>query len=56
LMLICGEDPRIGMACDYGESFFEAYPDSPAASALKSVVTRLGEEMGLKAGEIIPEE
>lgn len=31
-------DPRIGMACDYGESFMEAYPDSPASTALLDVV------------------
>ncbi|MBE7179699.1 MAG: Mrp/NBP35 family ATP-binding protein [Terriglobus roseus] len=31
-------DPRIGMACDYGESFLDAYPDSPASVALLKVV------------------
>lgn len=31
-------DPRIGMACDYGESFFDAFPDSPACKALNEVV------------------
>ncbi|KAI9799801.1 MAG: cytosolic Fe-S cluster assembly factor nbp35 [Sarcosagium campestre] len=34
-------DPRIGMACDYGESFFDAYPDSPACEALRTVVGRV---------------
>ncbi len=38
-------DPRIGMACDYGESFFEAFPDSPACEALREVVSRVGEEI-----------
>jgi len=38
-------DPRIGMACDYGESFFEAFPDSPACEALRGVVRRVGEEI-----------
>lgn len=40
-------DPRIGMACDYGESFFDAYPDSPACEALRGVVKRVREEAGL---------
>ncbi|KAF2102851.1 P-loop containing nucleoside triphosphate hydrolase protein [Rhizodiscina lignyota] len=31
-------DPRIGMACDFGESFLDAYPDSPASTALLEVV------------------
>lgn len=34
-------DPRIGMACDYGESFFDNYPDSPACKALDRVVRRV---------------
>lgn len=38
-------DPRIGMSCDYGESFFDAYPDSPACLALRGVVDRLREEV-----------
>lgn len=38
-------DPRIGMACDYGESFFDAFPDSPACEALRGVVGRVGEEI-----------
>ncbi|KAI9780249.1 MAG: cytosolic Fe-S cluster assembly factor nbp35 [Geoglossum umbratile] len=40
-------DPRIGMACDYGESFFDAYPDSPACEALRNVVGRLEDQIGL---------
>ena len=47
-------DPRIGMACDYGESFFDAWPDSPAGEALRGVVRRVGEEMGLSADELLP--
>ncbi|KAL1867941.1 hypothetical protein VTK73DRAFT_3906 [Phialemonium thermophilum] len=35
-------DPRIGMACDYGESFYDAFPDSPACGALQEVVKNLG--------------
>lgn len=38
-------DPRIGMACDYGESYFESFPDSPACTALQNVVTRLLETL-----------
>jgi hypothetical protein len=48
-------DPRIGMACDYGESFFDAWPDSPACSALKGVIRRVGEEMGLPANKVLAE-
>ena len=40
-------DPRIGMACDYGESFFDNFPDSPACAALQGVVTRVQEEAGI---------
>ncbi|OCL05996.1 P-loop containing nucleoside triphosphate hydrolase protein [Glonium stellatum] len=48
-------DPRIGMACDYGESFLDAYPDSPACKALKEVVRRVAQEIGLSAEEVLPE-
>ena len=41
-------DPRIGMACDYGESFFDSYPDSPACKALQAVVERVKEEVGIQ--------
>lgn len=40
-------DPRIGMACDYGESFLEAFPESPAAQRIEDVVRRVGERIGL---------
>jgi hypothetical protein len=49
-------DPRIGMACDYGESFLTAYPDSPACAAIKEVVRRVGEEIGLAREEVLPED
>lgn len=49
-------DPRIGMACDYGESFLDAYPDSPACKALKGVVRRVAQEMGLSAEDVLPED
>lgn len=34
-------DPRIGMACDYGESFFDNFPDSSACAALIEVVEKV---------------
>ncbi|CBX93883.1 cytosolic Fe-S cluster assembly factor nbp35 [Plenodomus lingam] len=46
-------DPRIGMACDYGESFLSAYPDSPACRAIREVVRRVGEEVGLGRDEVL---
>jgi Mrp family chromosome partitioning ATPase len=49
-------DPRIGMACDYGESFFDNFPDSPACKALRDVVRRVGREIGLDAEEVLPSE
>lgn len=41
-------DPRIGMACDYGESFLEAFPESPAAHRIEGVVQKVGEYIGLR--------
>ena len=38
-------DRRIGQACDHGESFFDAWPDSPACLALKGVIKRVCEKM-----------
>ncbi|KAF2738931.1 cytosolic Fe-S cluster assembly factor NBP35 [Polyplosphaeria fusca] len=49
-------DPRIGMACDHGESFLDAYPDSPACTAIRGVVKRVAEEMGLDPNEVLPDE
>jgi len=42
------------MACDYGESFFDSWPDSPACEALKGVVRRVGEEIGLDPNSVLP--
>ncbi|MCJ1367514.1 cytosolic Fe-S cluster assembly factor nbp35 [Acarospora aff. strigata] len=47
-------DPRIGMACDYGESFFDNFPDSPACRALRGVVCAVGEAIGLDEDEVLP--
>ncbi|KAI1141956.1 nucleotide-binding protein [Hypoxylon sp. FL0543] len=49
-------DPRIGMACDYGESFFDAYPNSPACKALKRVVRGVASEIGLDAQQVLPDD
>ncbi|KAI8942601.1 cytosolic Fe-S cluster assembly factor nbp35 [Plenodomus lindquistii] len=49
-------DPRIGMACDFGESFLTAYPDSPACKAIREVVRRVGEEVGLGRAEVLGED
>ncbi|OTA59193.1 nucleotide-binding protein [Hypoxylon sp. EC38] len=49
-------DPRIGMACDYGESFFDAYPDSPACKALKRVVKGVASEIGLEVKHVLPDD
>ena len=48
-------DPRIGMACDYGESFFDGFPDSPACVALRNVVRRVAEEIGVNPNDILPD-
>lgn len=39
-------DPRIGRACDSGESFLDLYPDSPATTAILDVVDKLLEAVG----------
>ena len=39
-------DPRIGMACDFGESFMDNFPQSPASVALQRVVQQLSESIG----------
>lgn len=48
-------DPRIGMACDYGESYFDSFPDSPACAAFKEVVRNMSKEIGLDPKEVLPE-
>ena len=47
-------DPRIGMSCDFGESFFDNFGDSPACKALRDVVRRVGEEMRVGADVVLP--
>jgi Mrp family chromosome partitioning ATPase len=48
-------DPRLGMACDFGESFFDSFPDSPACAALKGVVRGLAAQIGLDPKQVVPE-
>ncbi|KAK4046154.1 cytosolic Fe-S cluster assembly factor nbp35 [Microbotryomycetes sp. JL201] len=38
-------DPRIGKSCDFGVSFLEEYPDSPASKAYEAIVDRLKEKL-----------
>lgn len=47
-------DPRIGMASDFGESFMDAYPDSPACKALREVVRGVGKLVGEDPDEVLP--
>jgi len=39
-------DPRIGLLCDQGESYLDAYPDSPATEAYLDIVQRIREKLG----------
>lgn len=48
-------DPRIGMACDYGESFFDSFPDSPACQSLRDVVRNVAKELGANPEEVLPD-
>lgn len=41
-------DPRIGMSADYGESFLDEFPDSPATMAIMGVVEKVREEVGAR--------
>ncbi|KAF2152328.1 P-loop containing nucleoside triphosphate hydrolase protein [Myriangium duriaei CBS 260.36] len=47
-------DPRIGMSCDFGESYLDTFPDSPACKAIRHVVRRVAEEAGLSPDEVLP--
>ena len=48
-------DPRIGMACDFGESFMDSFPDSPACVAIRNVVKKVGELLGEDPNEVLPD-
>ncbi|KPI38131.1 Cytosolic Fe-S cluster assembly factor NBP35 [Cyphellophora attinorum] len=48
-------DPRIGMACDFGESFMDSFPESPATQALRDVVRKVGELVGEDPNEVLPD-
>jgi hypothetical protein len=43
-------DPRIGKSCDYGVSFLEEFPESPASEAYCRIVDRIKEK--LDAGQV----
>ncbi|KAL1972835.1 hypothetical protein VTN31DRAFT_6377 [Thermomyces dupontii] len=47
-------DPRVGMACDYGESFLDSYPDSPASKAIQAVVRAVSEQIGENPDQVLP--
>ncbi|KAA8648247.1 hypothetical protein EYZ11_006737 [Aspergillus tanneri] len=49
-------DPRVGMACDYGESFVDNFPDSPATTAIKGVVRSVGQLVGEDPNSVLPDE
>ncbi|QVM10508.1 cytosolic Fe-S cluster assembly factor nbp35 [Coccidioides posadasii str. Silveira] len=48
-------DPRVGMACDYGENFMDRYPESPASTALRKVVRTISRQVGEDPEEVLPE-
>jgi Mrp family chromosome partitioning ATPase len=48
-------DPMIRMACDEGESFMEAYPESPASKALRQVVRNVAKLVGEDPNEVLPD-
>lgn len=49
-------DPRIGQSCDFGESFLDNFWDSPTCKAVREVVRRVGEEIGVPSSNVIGEE
>ena len=48
-------DPRIGMACDWGESFFDTCYDSPAFQALREVARNVAKQSGSDPKEVLPD-
>ncbi|RDA87422.1 hypothetical protein CP532_6996 [Ophiocordyceps camponoti-leonardi (nom. inval.)] len=49
-------DPRIRIACDYGESYLDSFPDSPACVAFRQVARGVAEQLGLDADKVLPED
>ncbi|PHH75528.1 hypothetical protein CDD82_4405 [Ophiocordyceps australis] len=47
-------DPRIRMACDYGESYFDSFPDSPACAAFQALVQTIVDQLGIKTEAKMP--
>lgn len=48
-------DPRIRMACDYGESYFDSFADSPACKAFYEVVRNVAKQLGLDSSSVLAE-
>jgi Mrp family chromosome partitioning ATPase len=48
-------DPRIGLAGDLGESFMDAYPESPACKALRQVVRSVAKLVGEDPDQVLPD-
>lgn len=48
-------DPRIRMACDYGESYFDSFADSPACKAFLGVVKNMAVQLGLDGKTVLPD-
>ncbi|BGP47591.1 cytosolic Fe-S cluster assembly factor nbp35 [Rhodotorula kratochvilovae] len=46
-------DPRIGKSGDYGQSFLEEYPDSPASVAYRQVVARIKEKLAAGSATVL---
>ncbi|GAA5825955.1 hypothetical protein JCM10212_004927, partial [Sporobolomyces blumeae] len=42
-------DPRIGKTGDFGQSFLEEYPESPASEAYRKIVSRIKEKLATKS-------
>ncbi|GAA5905232.1 hypothetical protein JCM8208_000323 [Rhodotorula glutinis] len=46
-------DPRIGKSGDFGQSFLEEYPDSPASVAYRQVVARIKEKLAEGSAKVL---
>ncbi|KAK0391227.1 hypothetical protein NLU13_0728 [Sarocladium strictum] len=46
-------DPRIRMACDYGESYFDSFADSPACKAFYGVVRNVAKQLGIDSKTVL---
>ncbi|GEM07698.1 cytosolic Fe-S cluster assembling factor NBP35 [Rhodotorula toruloides] len=46
-------DPRIGKSGDYGQSFLEEYPESPASVAYRRIVARIKDKLDTKSADLL---